>query len=62
MVGLTEAEASERGIDYEVGRGWFKHSPRAQIAGSSEGLIKLYFGETTVVYLASTSSGRSPRS
>ena len=43
MVGLTEAEASERGIDYEVGRGWFKHSPRAQIAGSSEGLIKLVF-------------------
>jgi NAD(P) transhydrogenase len=43
MVGLTEAEASERGIDYEVGRGWFKHSPRAQIAGSPEGLIKLVF-------------------
>jgi NAD(P) transhydrogenase len=43
MVGLTEEEARERDIAYEVGRGWFKHSPRAQIAGSTEGLIKLVF-------------------
>jgi NAD(P) transhydrogenase len=43
MVGLTEEEARERDIAYEVGRGWFRHSPRAQIAGSTEGLIKLVF-------------------
>lgn len=43
MVGMTEEEAREHGIDYEVGRGWFQHSPRAQIAGSTEGLIKLVF-------------------
>jgi NAD(P) transhydrogenase len=44
MVGMTEAEARERGIDCEVGRGWFEHSPRAQITGSTEGVIKLVFG------------------
>jgi NAD(P) transhydrogenase len=43
MVGMTEAAAKEQGIDYEVGRGWFKYSPRAQITGSTEGLIKLVF-------------------
>jgi NAD(P) transhydrogenase len=43
MVGMTEAAAREQGIDYEVGRGWFKHSPRAQITGATEGLIKLVF-------------------
>jgi NAD(P) transhydrogenase len=43
MVGMTEDEAEARGIDREVGRGWFEHSPRAQIAGSLDGLIKLVF-------------------
>jgi NAD(P) transhydrogenase len=43
MVGMTEEEARRQGIDCEVGRGWFKHSPRAQIAGSTDGLIKLVF-------------------
>jgi NAD(P) transhydrogenase len=43
MVGMTEQAAKAAGIDCEVGRGWFAHSPRAQIAGSTEGLIKLVF-------------------
>jgi NAD(P) transhydrogenase len=43
MVGITEEEATRAGIDHEVGRGWFEHSPRAQIAGATEGLIKLVF-------------------
>jgi NAD(P) transhydrogenase len=43
MVGMTEEEARGAGIDLEVGRGWFQHSPRAQIAGATEGLIKLVF-------------------
>jgi NAD(P) transhydrogenase len=43
MVGMTEEEARETGIDHEVGRGWFQHSPRAQIAGATHGLIKLVF-------------------
>jgi NAD(P) transhydrogenase len=43
MVGMTEQEARSAGIDCEVGRGWFQHSPRAQIAGATQGLIKLVF-------------------
>jgi NAD(P) transhydrogenase len=43
MVGLTEEAANGAAIDYEVGRGWFEHSPRAQVAGSTEGLVKLVF-------------------
>jgi NAD(P) transhydrogenase len=43
MVGMTEAAARQQGIDVEVGRGYFEYSPRAQIMGSTEGLIKLVF-------------------
>ncbi len=43
MVGMTEQAARAAGIDCEVGRGWFEHSPRAQIAGATEGLVKLVF-------------------
>jgi NAD(P) transhydrogenase len=43
MVGMTEEQAKAEGIDHEVGRGWFDHSPRAQISGSTEGLVKLVF-------------------
>jgi NAD(P) transhydrogenase len=43
MVGMTAAAVSQHGIDAEVGRGFFEHSPRAQIMGWTEGLIKLVF-------------------
>jgi len=43
MVGLTEESAAERGIDYEVGRGWFANNSRATIAGATDGLVKLVF-------------------
>jgi NAD(P) transhydrogenase len=43
MVGLTEDAAKEQGIDYELGRGWFAQNTRANIAGSTEGLVKLVF-------------------
>ena len=43
MVGLTEESAKQRNIDYEVGRGWFADNMRANIAGSTEGLVKLVF-------------------
>ena len=41
MVGMTEDAAAESGIEYEVGRSWFKDNPRSAIAGTSQGLIKL---------------------
>ncbi|MDP8955974.1 MAG: Si-specific NAD(P)(+) transhydrogenase [Actinomycetota bacterium] len=43
MVGLTEEVAKDRSIDYDVGRGWFTDNTRANIAGSTEGLLKLVF-------------------
>lgn len=42
-VGMTEQDAERAGIDYVVGRGWFVHNHRAQIAGDTEGLVKLLF-------------------
>lgn len=41
MVGMTEDAAKEDGIEYEVGRSWFRDNPRSAIAGSDQGLIKL---------------------
>jgi NAD(P) transhydrogenase len=43
MVGLTEEAARARGIDVEVGRGWFTGNARATISGFTEGLVKLVF-------------------
>jgi NAD(P) transhydrogenase len=43
MVGLTEEAAASKGIDYEVGRGWFVNNARATIAGATDGLVKLVF-------------------
>jgi NAD(P) transhydrogenase len=51
MVGLTEEAASEQGIDYEVGRGWFKRNTRANIAGATDGLVKLVFRKVDRVLL-----------
>lgn len=43
MVGLTEQAASDAGIDYEVGRGWFRTNTRATISGATDGFVKLVF-------------------
>lgn len=51
MAGLTEETARARGIDYEVGRGWFSRNTRARIAGATEGLVKLVFRRSDRVLL-----------
>lgn len=43
MVGLTEEAAKTAGEDFETGRATFAENARAQIAGSTEGLVKLVF-------------------
>ncbi|MEO8898642.1 MAG: Si-specific NAD(P)(+) transhydrogenase [Candidatus Dormibacter sp.] len=43
MAGITEKQARERGLDYEVGRARFTGNTRATIAGATEGLVKLIF-------------------
>ena len=44
-VGMTEQQASERGIAYKVGRFPFTASGKATAAGDREGFVKLLFGE-----------------
>jgi NAD(P) transhydrogenase len=43
MVGMTGEAAAAAGIDHEVGRSWFAQNPRARIAGTTDGLVKLVF-------------------
>jgi NAD(P) transhydrogenase len=43
MVGLTEEAARDAGEDVEIGRAFFAANPRARIAGTTEGLVKLVF-------------------
>lgn len=43
MVGETEESARAKGISYEVGRASFGQSPRGQLAGDTDGFIKLLF-------------------
>ena len=42
-VGMNEQEASSRGVRYLVGRGRFHGNARANIAGVTDGLVKLIF-------------------
>jgi NAD(P) transhydrogenase len=42
-VGLTEDNAKEQGIDYEIGRCSFGEIPRGLISGDTDGILKLIF-------------------
>ena len=42
-IGLTEEECKDKGLDYEVGRAYFRSNARGQIIGDSKGMIKLVF-------------------
>jgi NAD(P) transhydrogenase len=44
MVGLTEEQAQERGIDYACGVALFKDNSRAAVGGTTEGAVKLVVG------------------
>lgn len=45
MVGLTEEEAREKGVDYEVGKSGYADNPRGQIIGGERGMLKLIFAK-----------------
>jgi NAD(P) transhydrogenase len=45
-VGITEQEAASRGVGYLVGRGGFEGNARANIAGVTDGLVKLIFDQS----------------
>ena len=43
MVGKSEEELLQAGIDYECGRAYYRNNPRGQIMGDTAGMIKLLF-------------------
>ncbi len=43
MVGETEESAKKKGIDFEVGRAFYRDNARGQICGDTEGMVKLIF-------------------
>ncbi len=62
-VGLTEAQAREKGIGFEVGIARFREISRGHIMGLESGLMKLIFAlRDAHVCSACTSSARAPPS
>lgn len=47
MVGATEEELTERGVDYEAGSAYFHEVARGQIMGDVHGMLKLLFDRST---------------
>jgi len=47
MIGETEESAKKKGIDYEVGRAYYRENARGQIVGDLEGMVKLVFEVAT---------------
>ncbi|HEX8833563.1 MAG TPA: Si-specific NAD(P)(+) transhydrogenase [Abditibacteriaceae bacterium] len=43
VVGLNEEECLAKGIEYEVGRAYYRNNSRGQIVGDTGGLLKLIF-------------------
>lgn len=41
MIGMTEAAATDAGIDYVVGRAHFADNPKSRITGTTSGLLKI---------------------
>ena len=51
MVGITEEEAKEKKIKYEVGKANFSFMPRGKIMGVKHGILKLVFSKDDLVVL-----------
>ncbi|MDQ3812646.1 MAG: Si-specific NAD(P)(+) transhydrogenase [Armatimonadota bacterium] len=43
MIGKTEENCLEEGIDYEVGRAYYRNNARGQIMGDTAGMLKIVF-------------------
>jgi len=41
MVGVTEEQARQAGVEYEIGVAWFRNNSRAAISGATQGMVKL---------------------
>ena len=51
MIGQTEEQCLEAGIDYEVGRSYYRNNARGQIIGDTAGMIKIVFDPETTKLL-----------
>ncbi|GMU85459.1 MAG: NAD(P)(+) transhydrogenase [Ignavibacteriales bacterium] len=51
MVGLTEEQAREKGIDYVTGKARYRDMPRGKIMGVQDGFLKLIFRRDTLEIL-----------
>jgi NAD(P) transhydrogenase len=47
MIGKTEENCLEEGIDYEVGRAYYRNNSRGQIIGDTAGMLKIVFDPAT---------------
>jgi NAD(P) transhydrogenase len=47
MCGVTEEECLAKGIDYEVGRAYYRNNARGQIIGDTGGMLKIVFDPDT---------------
>jgi len=47
VFGSTEEECLQKGIDYEVGRAYYRNNSRGQIVGDTGGLLKIIFAPDT---------------
>ncbi len=47
MCGMTEEECLAKGLEYEVGRAYYRNSARGQIIGDTGGMLKLIFDPDT---------------
>jgi len=58
-LGKTERQLTEEKVPYEVGKAQFKHLARAQITGSTVGMLKLLFHRETLALLGIHTFGQS---
>ena len=49
MVGFTEQQAQEKGLDYLVGKAEYRHTRRGQIMGVKNGFLKVVFTRDDLV-------------
>lgn len=47
MIGKTEEDCLEEGLDYEVGRAHYRNNARGQIIGDTAGMLKIVFSPDT---------------
>lgn len=47
MCGVTEEECLAKGIDYEIGRAYYRNNARGQIIGDTGGMLKIIFDADT---------------